>query len=371
MILLDLFSGIGGFHKGLIDAGFNFKKVYFSETDKYAIANYKYNYEDAEYTGAVESVLETGIERPNIITFGSPCQDFSLAGKRKELAGERSSLISQAITLVTRFQPDVFIWENVKGAFSSNNGEDFFAILQAFANIGNYQIEWQLLNTKWLLPQNRERIYLVGRSANKCKREIFPVGQNDKLFGKKNKTEHGQSQAKHCATTLKSTSTMKADDTFIEVPKVAGCLTGGGHSGGLHSDMVVIKQKARGKNKGRMFDVSPTITSNSFEQNNHVFLSEPTHKHGEKRIYKNNAPTIQSRYGTGGDNIPYVNNIRRLTEIECERLQGFPDDWTRFGDFDGKRKEISSTQRYKLLGNAVTVKVVEVVGKRILERTEI
>ena len=81
MILLDMFSGIGGFHLGLEDAGFKFSEVYFSEIDKHAIANYKYNFKDAKYIGSVESILRSGIRRPNIITFGSPCQDFSQIGR--------------------------------------------------------------------------------------------------------------------------------------------------------------------------------------------------------------------------------------------------------------------------------------------------
>ena len=96
MVLLELFSGIGGFSLGLEKAGFHFDKLYFSEIDRHAIANFKYNYPYAEYIGKVETVIETGIERPNIITFGSPCQDFSVAGIGKGLGGDRSSLIMQS-----------------------------------------------------------------------------------------------------------------------------------------------------------------------------------------------------------------------------------------------------------------------------------
>ncbi len=165
IITLDLFSGIGGFSKGVQEAGFEIEKHYFSEIDTHAIANYKYNFPNAKHIGSVTNVRGTDIERPNIITFGSPCQDFSLAGKRTGMDGQRSSLISEAIRLISECRPDFFIWENVKGAFSSNNSRDFWAIIQAFANIGGYRLEWQLLNTSWVLPQNRERIYLVGHLA--------------------------------------------------------------------------------------------------------------------------------------------------------------------------------------------------------------
>src|SRR5690606_20409723 len=121
-----------------------------SEIDKHAIANYTYNFKNAEYVGSVTDVRGRR-NQADIITFGSPCQDFSVAGKRRGMDGERSSLIKEAIRLVTEIRPSVFIWENVKGTFSSNNGADFWAILQAFTNIGGYRLEWQLLNTNWFL----------------------------------------------------------------------------------------------------------------------------------------------------------------------------------------------------------------------------
>ena len=159
--ILDLFSGIGGFTKGFEDAGYTIGNHYFSEIDKHAIAVYKLKFKNAKYVGPIENVSSTGLGRIDVITFGSPCQDFSLAGQRKGLDGDRSSLILEAIKLVSQLRPRVFFWENVKGAYSTNAGADFWAILQAFANIGNYRLEWQLLNTLWFLPQNIELIYLI------------------------------------------------------------------------------------------------------------------------------------------------------------------------------------------------------------------
>jgi DNA (cytosine-5)-methyltransferase 1 len=177
--LLDLFSGIGGFHLGLEKAGFEINS-YNSEIDKYAIQVYKHNFKDSKYVGSVTDVRGSELPRINGITFGSPCQDFSLAGRRKGMSGERSSLILEAIRLIKECRPDFFIWENVKGTFSSNNRQDFAAILQAFTNIGGYRLEWQLLNTKWFLPQNRERVYLVGYLGDGSRGQIFPIGESDR-----------------------------------------------------------------------------------------------------------------------------------------------------------------------------------------------
>ena len=260
--VLDLFSGCGGFSKGLSQAGFDIQNHYFSEVDKYAIANYKHNFKNSNYVGAVQDVR--GI-KADIITFGSPCQDFSLAGKRKGMDGSRSSLILEAIRIIGETRPSVFIWENVKGAYSSNGGADFWGIIAAFANIGGYRLEWQLLNTSWFLPQRRERVYLVGYIGEPRDdwRGVFPLGE---CYGK----NHTQARSES--------------------------------------------------------DTAYTITRRYW---------------GAKS---------QGTYIGAGD------KIRAMTELECERLQGFPDNWTDC---------ITRSHRYEALGNAVTVDVVQAIANKL------
>ena len=153
MVLLELFSGIGGFSKGLQAAGYSFEKVYFSEIEKNAIANFKYNFPYAEHIGSVTEIGTAEIGHPDIITFGSPCQNFSSVGDGSGLRGEASSLVRYAVEAVGRFRPDVFIWENVKGVFFAKHRSDFWSIIKAFADIGGYRLEWQLFNTAWFYPR--------------------------------------------------------------------------------------------------------------------------------------------------------------------------------------------------------------------------
>ena len=268
MIHIDLFSGIGGFSQGLKEAGSPISKTYFSEIDKYAISVYRRNFPDAEYIGGVESISGSRFKgRKTIITFGFPCQDLSIAGKRRGFDGSRSSLFFEAIRVIKEVKPDIFIFENVKGFYSSNDGKDFQIALQTIADIGIYECEWQLLNTAWFLPQNRERIYFIGHLAGECGSKVFPVREND--FTNRESFHRRNSR----------------------------CLT---------------------KTYGKLSGDSTKIKKNSI--------------------------------------------VRIFTPVECERLQGFKDCWTKYGC---KNEQISDAERYKMLGNAVSVPVVKCIGERL------
>lgn len=317
MVLLDLFSGIGGFHRGLHNAGFNFKKIYFAEIDKYAVGTYKYNFQNQniEHIGDVRDTISTVRETPDIITFGSPCQDFSIAGKRAGLEGKRSSLLLTALDIVRTFRPAIFIWENVKGTFSSNGGRDFIEVLRTIADIGFYECEWQLVNTKWLLPQNRERIYLIGHLAEKRGdfRKVFPIRENDSKFCIKDRQQK-------CIQTKVYADTVKSG--YYKIPADA------------------------------------------------QYIADYRQDEGLRIREDNLSPTLQARAREDKYGVPMVknqNSIRRLTPIECERLQGYTDNYTKYR-IDEKNNVIenSDSQRYKMIGNSVTVDIVKMICEKLL-----
>jgi len=341
---LDLFSGIGGFHLGFHNAGYKVNS-YFSEVDKYAIQVYQNNFKDAKYVGSVTDVRGGDLPRIDLITFGSPCQDFSLAGKRKGMGGDRSSLITHAIRLIDECRPSLFIWENVKGTFSSNNGEDFWAIIQAFTNLGGYRLEWQLLNTKWFLPQNRERIYLVGYLADGSGRQVFPIGENS---GQIDELQRQQGSA----CTVLARYEAGANGSYVVERKqpaqeVVLRVKSASRSREDGSGQPVIKYNYGQKSLNTTLEKENLSTDqvkaldlyNKKAQDDSPTLTEP--HHNSLRLYDRG-------------------NIRRLTPIECERLQGFPDDWTKVGT----EGEISDSQRYKMCGNAVTSNVVSAIAER-------
>jgi DNA (cytosine-5)-methyltransferase 1 len=417
---LDLFSGIGGFHLGFEKAGYKVTS-YFSEIDPHAIAVYKHKFPNSTYVGSVTDVRGADLPRIDLITFGSPCQDFSLAGKRKGMDGDRSSLILEAIRLIGECRPRVFVWENVKGTFSSNSGEDFAAILQEFANIGGYRLEWQLLNTSWFLPQNRERIYLVGYSTTTKRnwRGVFPIGSksesdyklprqqantNTILQRYGNDTQGSyiierelNAQVKQVGTRLDSNGGTQPyqQDRVYDADGIAPALNQGksdlilrvksatsrGYEEATYGDSVNLAQPNSDTRRGRVGKQKAQTLETSCNQGiiEPIFTYEAANEtvrrntlvEGEikaldfyNKAVRDESPTLTDpKHNSVGLFDGY--RIRRLTPIECERLQGFPDNHTSFGNYDGVVKPMSRNQRYKQCGNAVTVDVVAAVAEKL------
>jgi len=444
---LDLFSGIGGFHLGFERAGYEVTS-YFSEIDQHAIAVYKYQFPTSTYVGSVTNVRGADLPRIDLITFGSPCQDFSLAGKRLGMEGQRSSLVLEAIRLISECRPSVFVWENVKGTFSSNDGADFWAIIQAFTNIGGYRLEWQLLNTSWFLPQNRERIYLVGYSTTTAGdwRGVFPIGESHKsnpvqrvqivghrgtggqqgfIYGEDGiaatlnacsykdpmkvqvlDKRGNHKKGENASTLVAGYYKQPSDGDYLKVKQIGTRRDSNGGTQPYQQDRVYDADgivPALNQGKSDLILRVKSATSSGHEEatsGDSINLSQPNSETRRGRVGKQKAQTLEtscnqavvqpmiydgyngnikkdnivgtitqhcSRDGmTNGFKVIDNYRIRRLTPIECERLQGFPDDHTAFGNYDGVVKPMSNTQRYKQCGNAVTVDVVAAVAKNCL-----
>ncbi len=285
MNYLDAFSGYGGFHHAFEKAGWRFDNVYFSEINKYAIANYQYNFPKSIYVGSVTDVCSNGIiEQLDLFTFGWPCQDNSTAGKRAgQTGGTRSALLYEAVKIIDRYRPKNFFAENVEGLLTVREGIDIIESLKVLSflheNCPQYDIEMQLLNTRWFLPQNRERLYFVGHLRGSGSKSILPITENDLLVGK---------------------SRYETGGGKIQTLRIGKCVN-----------------------------------------------------------------RVSSKLNLEQDYIKDSKGIRRLTNIENEREQGLPDNWTKYGVFDGKVKEISNTQRYMLCGNGVSIPPVYLLAKKL------
>lgn len=310
MRYLDLFAGIGGFHQGLLQAGFEFQWTGFSEIDKYAKQLYRRHFSESEDLGDVRTIEPDRLPEINLVTFGFPCQDLSIAGKRGGLEASRSGLFFEAMRIIRATRPDYFIFENVKGLFSSNEGRDWYTVLREIADSG-YDGQWQLLNTRWFLPQNRERVYFVGHIRGQRRPEVFPVGEN-----------YGTPQEKNRLRLVQAKNS------------ISGCVQEGmGGRLGMDSSLTLVQVGVIGRDAQG------------------------------QRVYSPEGSSCQLTAQGGGWGAKtglyeISDKIRRLTPLECERLQGFPDGWT---------AGISDTQRYKCLGNSVSVPIVRMVGGKLMK----
>jgi len=289
MKYFSMFSGIGGFEHGInnirpdlwdrakgLQNMPDIKKpqsratcVGFSEVDKYATQIYKKHFPNHKEYGDVSRISWSDVEDFEILVGGFPCQAFSIAGKRGGFNDTRGTLFFEVARCLKEKQPRLFVLENVKGLLSHDKGATFVTIISTLDELG-YDLQWQVLNSKnFGVPQNRERVFIIGHLRGTSRPEVFPIGegnsQNEKVF--------------------------------------------------------------------------PTIST------------ELAHSTGKNFMPK--CCELLQEMGI---------KLRRLTPIECERLQGFPDGWTSEG-VDGA---ISDTQRYKCLGNAVTTNVISAIFKKVI-----
>ncbi len=168
MKYFEMFAGVGGFSQG-VDG----ECVGHSEIDKYASQVLKYQFPNIKNYGDCTKINWSNVPDFDLLVGGSPCQDFSVAGKRKGLEGERSGLFREYLRAIEEKKPAYFIWENVKGVMSSRSGWDFANIQVAFSEAG-YSLWWQVLNAKdFGVPQNRERIFIVGTRDGSPREVLF------------------------------------------------------------------------------------------------------------------------------------------------------------------------------------------------------
>lgn len=360
MKFLDLFAGIGGFRLGMEAAGH--ECVGFCEVDKFARKSYKAIHDtkgEIELHDITEVSDDTirGIGHVDVICGGFPCQAFSIAGARRGFEDTRGTLFFEIARFTSILKPRLLFLENVKGLLNHDRGNTFEIILSSLDELG-YDVEWQVLNSKnFGVPQNRERVFIIGHLRGERSRNVFPlIGENQSTssqsvvkIGNVNPSGNGMNgdvyQAAGLAPTL---TTNKGEGQKIAIKsntiKQFGVLhpnfnqcgviyeTDGiaptiraYQGGGLEPKII---QRGHGYNQGGEHDIAPTLTSNSYQENNHL-----------------------------SDGF----RIRKLTPRECWRLQGFPD-WA----FDKAQEVNSNSQLYKQAGNSVTINVIEAIARELV-----
>ncbi|OAQ57070.1 DNA cytosine methyltransferase [Enterococcus thailandicus] len=364
MKFLDLFAGIGGFRLGMESAGH--ECVGFCEIDKFARASYKaiHNTENEVEMHDITTISDEfirSIGSVDVICGGFPCQAFSIAGKRRGFEDTRGTLFFEIARFASILRPRYLFLENVKGLLNHEGGATFETILRALDGIG-YDVEWQVLNSKDYVPQNRERVFIVGHLRGERTRKIFPFEKNDRTL-----TEvQGQQIFANTLTTrteAQSTGTYIAERKQYEEKIAIPVLT---------PDRVEKRQNGRRfkKNGDEMFTLTAQdrhgilvreATSKGYAEalpGDSVNISHPNSETRRGRVGKGIANTLL----TGEEQAVVTDNyrIRKLTPSECWRLQGFPD-WA----FDRAKEVNSDSQLYKQAGNSVTVPVIADIAKRL------
>jgi len=357
MRFYDLFAGIGGFRLGFERAGH--ECVGSCEIDKYARQIYAKNFGHEPTERDATKINPSNLPYFDILCAGFPCQSFSIAGRRGGFSDTRGTLCFEILRIAEQRKPPILLLENVKGLLSHDKGKTFRIITESLDELG-YDVEWQLLNSKYFVPQNRERIFIIGHLRGSGSRKILPVGEVRteyvKSFGKTQDTKNRHSGA----ITSNYWKGYGAGRTMIAEPKVN--IIGNKNPSG----------KGQGGNVFSSDGISPSLCAggDNPERNRDVgynsgYVAEPkiklykNSKDDSYRVYETDgiARTLRSNSGGLGSKTGVYNmgnyRFRKLTPKECERLQGFPDDFT---------SGVSDTQRYKMLGNAVTVNVTEYIG---------
>ena len=380
MKFLDLFAGIGGFRLGMESAGH--ECVGFCEIDKYARASYKaiHNTEGEIELHDITRVTDESIRRfgsVDVICGGFPCQAFSIAGNRRGFEDTRGTLFFEIARFASILRPKYLFLENVRGLLNHDGGATFETIIRTLDELG-YDVEWQVLNSKnFGVPQNRERVFIIGHLRGGSGRKVFPLSgdgaaitcEQPKINKVGNIRKKGKSQSgdvvsiDSLAPTLCSTTTQKDPlKVLIENEiKQFGILQPNFNQCGVVYETDGIAPTIRAYQGGGL---EPKIrvkeaTSKGYaeaEVGDSVNLSHPNSKTRRGRVGKKVANALLTVESQGVIEPDF--RIRKLTPRECWRLQGFPD-WA----FDKAQEVNSNSQLYKQAGNSVTVNVIAAIAK--------
>lgn len=293
--------------------------VGFSEIDKYAIQCYQSHFPEHRNFGDATTINPNELPDFDLLCGGFPCQSFSIAGKRRGFEDTRGTLFFDIARIVEVKRPKIVWLENVKGLLNHDEGKTFRVIIQTLSELG-YDVQWMVLNSKFFgVPQNRERVFIIGNLRGTSRPEILPIGTLDEE--------------------TMGTGCVAGDESIIKVNHPT------------HESYACFSP----------FGCGRTLKGGSSGNSQSMPILEIPNTPQGYRVYdtKGISCTLQGLAGgVGAKTRLYATpRIRRLTPIECERLQGFPDGWT---------SGLSDTQRYKCLGNAVTVNVIEAIARKLL-----
>ena len=364
-----------------------------------------------KHLGDIAKINGAEIEPVEVVTGGSPCQDLSIAGKRAGLAGARSGLFMEQIRIVKEMRqesersnkpmrPRYMVWENVPGAFSSNRGRDFAAILEEIIRIvepeapdievpekgwptwggyhdgmgGRWSVAWRVHDAQyWGVPQRRRRISVVadfgGDTAGEILFERKSVSGYSAPLGEAGERPAGDAETSSSyAVRIRGGCDGGGKDALVQTEK-SGTL-GAGNDQTIFCAAFKLGAGGNARSIGYAEEQAPTLAAEC-GGNKPAVLLDMSHANDVINFTENSKTnrTLQAGRGLNLNNIVRTQMVvRRLTPLECERLQGFPDGWTDIGewrDSKGKLHRPADSQRYKALGNSIALPFWDFLAKRI------
>ncbi len=394
--------------------GLGWEAVGFSEIERFPSSVLAHHYPDVKNYGDMTKYKEWDIDGDSVdlLVGGTPCQAFSVAGLRKGLEDPRGNLSLVFVGMVEHFKPEWVVWENVPGVLSSNGGRDFGSFIGALASIG-YGFAWRCLDAQYFnVPQRRRRIFLVAHSSGDSRRAAEVLFEPESLRGHSPK---GNSKGQ------KSTSSSASSFDANGIQRTVGTLCADTHPGAYsgqdaYTGRLVPVMYENHPNDSRItgpVDPSPTVAARWGTGGGNTPLVQHTFRKSRRAqsaedyetwVPDNVTNTLncfdigdirsvdivtapipiqdvrpidkgQNGLGIGKEGDPSYTldkmatqgvahhmAVRRLTPIECERLQGFPDGYT---DIRPNGKDTPDGPRYKALGNSMAVPCMRWLGKRI------
>jgi DNA (cytosine-5)-methyltransferase 1 len=392
---LDFFSGIGGFRLGMEMAGH--ECVGHCEIDKFADKSYRAMRDVKEsewYANDIRSVLSDELPEADCWCGGFPCQAFSVAGKRRGFEDMRGTLIFEIFRLAQQRKPSILFLENVAGLLNHDGGRTFGTILCGLWELG-YDVQWQVLNSKnFGVPQNRERVFIIGYLGTGSGQKVFPIYGTDgkalKQVGDLNIEGRHESACRvydingtgPCLNTcggggletkvmIPATINKETDMDSIQLKDIgkdiANCIVSREHKGIARSSNVIIQavltpDREEKRQNGRRFKEDGEEMFTLTAQDKHGIMISGIYTKVSKDFQRGPLPGLSRslKANTHDASVTDGARIRRLTPRECFRLQGFPDEY-----FERAAAVNSDSQLYKQAGNSVTVNVIYEIAKRL------
>ena len=368
---------------------------WFSEIEKFPSAVLAHHYPDVPNLGDMTKFKEWPIDKSiDLLVGGTPCQSFSVAGLRKGLDDPRGNLMLTYLAIAAQYQPKWLVWENVPGVLSSQRGRDFGTFLGALGELG-YGFAYRMLDAQYFnVAQRRKRVFVVGYLGD-WRRAAAVLFERESLSG--NPAPSREAGKKAAPTVTQGAPFSRTGNERVETEAlVAKCLTARGAGAGnldpeTRNTLPIAFGAQNSANQGDSVstEVTPTLdksktpavaiqnaTRGASQNGLGITTDGPMYtldvgsQHAVafdayNQTTSDKAAALRTAAGGVYDNTVMTSQVRRLTPTECERLQGFPDNFTQIPWRNKAAEDCPDGPRYKAMGNSMAVPVMRWIGERI------